>query len=282
MTAALSAPLADRLARHPLAFVQAGAARIGYRTAGTGTPLVLLHGIGSGSASWIHQLDALADRFRMIAWDAPGYGESTPLASPAPSADDYAAVLATFLDALGIDRAIVVGHSLGALMAGAFAKRHPARCLGLVLASPAGGYGKAAAAVRDEKLNTRLAMMDELGPEGLAAKRSGNLLSADASAEARELVRFNMSRLNVGGHAQAARMLAGGDLAGDVAQYTAPALVVCGSADVVTPETGCRAIASACRGAEYRTLPGLGHACYIESPDAFAAALLDYTRRLAA
>ena len=52
---------------------------IAYRRAGDGPPLVCLHGIGSGSASWAAQLEALAARFDVIAWDTPGYGGSAPL-----------------------------------------------------------------------------------------------------------------------------------------------------------------------------------------------------------
>jgi pimeloyl-ACP methyl ester carboxylesterase len=62
------------------------------------------------------------------------------------------------------------------------------------------------------------------------------------------------------------QMLASGRLIEDVARYRGPLLVACGSADTVTPEPGCRAIAAAALQGEYRSLPGLGHACYAEDP----------------
>ena len=229
-------------------------------------PLVLLHGIGSASASWLWQLQHFGRERLVLAWDAPGYGVSTALSMAEPLAGDYADALEQLLDALGIGPCILVGHSLGALMAAAFAARHPHQVQRLVLLSPAAGYGLATAAQRQEKLQARLALMQRLGPQGLAAERSGNLLSPAAGAEARALVRWNMAQLDAHGHAQAAQMLASGRLIEDVARYRGPLLVACGSADTVTPEPGCRAIAAAALQGEYRSLPGLGHACYAEDP----------------
>jgi pimeloyl-ACP methyl ester carboxylesterase len=229
-------------------------------------PLVLLHGIGSASASWLWQLQHFGRERLVLAWDAPGYGVSTALSMAEPLAGDYADALEQLLDALGIGPCILVGHSLGALMAAAFAARHPHQVQRLVLLSPAAGYGLATAAQREEKLQARLALMQRLGPQGLAAERSGNLLSPAAGAEARALVRWNMAQLDAHGHAQAAQMLASGRLIEDVARYRGPLLVACGSADTVTPEPGCRAIAAAALQGEYRSLPGLGHACYAEDP----------------
>lgn len=259
----------EQLARFPLKRVSAGERAFSYREAGApgnGAPLVLLHGIGSNSGSWLHQLNGLSRDFYVVAWDAPGYGESSALQAEAPTASDYAEALREFADALHIDRFTLVGHSLGALMASAFAAQYSERLRALMLLDPAGGYGRAEASVRAEKLRARLAMMEELGPQGLAEKRSDNLVSTQASPEARELVRWAMRRLNPAGHAQAARMLANGALDEDAARFQGRALVACGSADTVTPETGCKALAQAFAHAEYRTLPDLGHASYVEAP----------------
>jgi pimeloyl-ACP methyl ester carboxylesterase len=164
-TAAPGAPLVPRTAR-------IGDAFISYLEAGRGDPpLVLLHGIGSRAASWRHQLAGLSDRLRVIAWDAPGYGESSDLAAPAPTAGDYAACLASFLDALGAGRLHLVGHSLGALMAARFAADHPERIASLTLASVASGHARLAEAERARLLAGRLDDLARLGPAGMAEKR---------------------------------------------------------------------------------------------------------------
>lgn len=265
------------VARHPARTVDAGGRVVGYREAGAGSEnapaIVLLHGIGSGSASWTHQLDGLADRFRVVAWDAPGYGASTPLASAAPSASEYAAALAAFLDGLRIERCVLVGHSLGALIAAAFAAAHPARVASLVLLNPARGYRNAAPEVRQQKLDDRLAEMERLGPAAHARARVAFQVGPSASEAARALLVWNGARLHPAGYAQAAHMLAGGDVAEDAARYAGPVVVACGTEDRITPEPGCREVARAFAHAAYRSLAGVGHASYIEDPAAANALL---------
>ena len=105
---------------------------------------VFLHGIGSNAASFRPLLAALPDVMPSLAWDAPGSGGSTPLSELWPLATDYAETLMAFLDARGRDGAVnIVGHSLGCLMAAAFARRHPGRVKRMVLMAPALGYGVA-------------------------------------------------------------------------------------------------------------------------------------------
>jgi len=268
--------LESLIARHPPRTAAAGAGRISFREAGAGAPLILLHGIGSGSASWVHQLEGLATRFRLIAWDAPGYAQSTHLPAEAPSAADYAGALASFLAALGIDRIALVGHSLGALIAARHAASAAARVDRLILLNPARGYGNAPAEVRTRRLEERLAAMDRLGPARHAEERSAALLAAQASAAARDLVVWNSARLDPRGYAQAARMLAGGDIDADAAQYDGPVLVACGTEDRVTPEAGCRDIAGRFPRGRYQSIPGVGHASYIENPGALNDLMVNF------
>ncbi|WP_414448047.1 alpha/beta fold hydrolase [Burkholderia sp. 22PA0099] len=263
----------DRLAAFAERRIDVAPSRvIGYREAGAhraeALPVVLLHGIGSGAASWVQQFEALGAARRVLAWDAPGYGESTPVGPASPHAADYAEALAGWLDALGIARCVLVGHSLGAIVAGRFAASHPGRVAGLLLLSPAGGYGAASEAVRTQKRDSRLAMLTELGPQGLADQRSANMLSPHASEPARQWVRWNMARIVPAGYAQATHLLANADLAADVAQYRGRIAVAVGAQDGITPPEACAPIAQAA-GVPLQTILGAGHAGYIESPDAY-------------
>lgn len=122
----------------------------GFREQGHGTPLVLLHGISSGAASW-HKQMALSG-YRVLAWDMPGYGESPMLPVEQANAGDYADALARLLDHAGVERAVVVGHSLGALVASAFAAKYPRRVRYLVLADVAQGYGPGGAGTAGKSL----------------------------------------------------------------------------------------------------------------------------------
>src|SRR6201998_517960 len=78
-------------------------------------PVLLLHGIGANSLHWRYQLAGLADRFRLIAWNAPGYLLSDSLRAETPSCRDYADALDDLLSALKIDRFDIVANSFGSV-----------------------------------------------------------------------------------------------------------------------------------------------------------------------
>ena len=234
---------------------------------------VLLHGIGSGSASWLAQLvrarAAEAPACHVLAWDAPGYGASDPLPMDTPTALDYALRFWAWIDAVHVDTQApltLVGHSLGALMAARATLLCPARVSRLVLLAPAQGYAAAPAAVREQKLSDRLANLAQLGPAGMASQRAGAMLSAAASSEQRAFVEQVMAAIQPHGYSQAARMLAGGDVVADLLQARCPVSIASGSADAVTPVAGCRALAQAV-GAPYVTLGEVGHSCALEAAD---------------
>jgi pimeloyl-ACP methyl ester carboxylesterase len=235
---------------------------------GAGMPLVLLHGISSGAPSWLQVVQALPARQHVIAWDAPGYGESTPLGTSAPRAAHYAARLQELLDVLQVRHWVLAGHSLGALMACAFAANDGDSVKRLVLISPAGGYG-ASTTDGDRVRRDRGEAMRTLGVAGIAGRIDQRLLSASASAEAREWVRWNATRLQVSGYLQAVEMLAGSELA---AVGSVPVEVHCGEADVVTTPAACKAIADRFT-APYHAIPNAGHASPAEQPVAVAALL---------
>lgn len=254
--------------------------RIAWREAGgarTGLPaLVLLHGIGSGAGSWQAQLDGFGARGQhVLAWDAPGYGESAALAGDAPLGADYAQALSQWLAAAGVDDLVLVGHSLGALMACAWAVNPSVRLRALVLACPARGYGLAEPGLREAKWRERIESITRLGPAGLAAERAARLCAPGAPAEVVERVRTNMARVTPRGYAQAAHLLAYDDLASHLARAergTTAVHVVAGALDRVTPPEACAALAREA-GVPFTLLEGVAHACYVENPVAFDAAL---------
>lgn len=109
----------------------ATAACIAYRRAGQGPAVVLIHGVGLQKAIWGPQMDALVTDYDVIAIDMPGHGGSSR-PPEAPRLSDYSDALLALLDGLGIARAHVVGHSMGALVALEFALSHPDRVTGVV------------------------------------------------------------------------------------------------------------------------------------------------------
>lgn len=262
----------DALSLAPLLSVETAAGRVQYRRAGTAAAAthVLLHGIGSASASWAGQLQAVTNRrdLCLLAWDAPGYGASTPLAGASPQARDYAECLWAWLDALDMREPVVlVGHSLGALMAASAALLQPQRVRELVLLSPALGYGDAPPAERQHKLQSRLDNLQRLGPQGMAAARAAAMLSPTAPAALVEAVRETMAQIDPAGYTQAAHMLSNGTLLRDLAAVRCPVRVASGDADTITPPAGCDRAAQVV-GRQRLSLGPVGHACALEATSA--------------
>ena len=232
---------------------------------------VLLHGIGSGSASWLRQLEAAAPAtdVGLLAWEAPGYGKSQAVKPDHPDAGDYARHLWAWLDALKVGMPItLVGQSLGALMAARAAVQRPAQVARLVLLSPAQGYARASAAERQKKLAERLSTLSTLGIHGMALKRGAAMLSPSAEPELVQYVQMVMAQLNPSGYTQAVHLLMGGDLLTDVTQVVAQApfsiTVASGDLDTITPPAACQHVAAAA-GVPWVSLGAAGHACALEA-----------------
>ncbi len=245
---------------------------------GEGMPIVLLHGIGSNAQSFVPLMRALAGWHPTLAWDAPGYGGSHPLPTSSPDASDYAAALQRLLAGVGVKRCVLLGQSLGALIAARFALTFPATVAHLFLVSPALGHGVAKSDPLPAGVAARVEDLDRLGPDKFAVARAPNLM-ADAAARPDVLraVERAMAAVRRPGYDQAARMLAGGTLLADAARLEVPTAVLVGDKDRVTPPVNCRRVFDALRGAShaYREIPAAGHAVCQEEPKGVAGAILE-------
>jgi pimeloyl-ACP methyl ester carboxylesterase len=241
---------------------------IGLRRCGRGPDtVVLLHGISSGADSWRECARLLQNNMQVVAWDAPGYGNSTPLLQNQPLAVDYAQRLQSLLDTLGIQDCLVAGHSLGALMASGLAQQHDPRIKQFLLISPALGYGGTDKA--HEVRTGRLAALQEKGVQGIAQALPNRLLSAFASPAHRLAVTNNALKLNEAGYKQAVELLCGDNIYRYADSFPANTLVYCGDADIVTPPGQSAAFAKRL-GFRFEVISQAGHACYIEQPQQIA------------
>lgn len=267
--------------------VDVGGSMVSYRTcgresgseSGAGRSVVLLHGIGSGAASWLQCALKLQQDTRVIAWNAPGYGNSSPLPMTHPGAADYASRLQQFLQALGLKNYVLVGHSLGAMMASAHVAAVHGGAAQLLLISPAQGYGSDDKRMRGQEIaQQRLDVLDKLGVDGMALKSPERMLSAQAGEPARAWVRWNTQKLNPAGYAQAVHMLCGDDIQRYVPAGL-PAAVYCGAADIVTTPQDSRALADSFK-LPFQLIDDAGHACYVEQPEAVAAVIRHHLYQL--
>ena len=227
-----------------------------YETAGEGVALVLLHGIGSNSRSWRRQLNGLSDGFKVIAWDAPGYGRSSDPAGR-PSMAFYASCLRGLLDAIGVDHIYLLGHSTGGVVAQEFYRSYPEYVRRLILAdtrymgSP-------------QVLEQRMTMIRTMAPAQMAAERAGKLLSRSAPDELiRETVSI-MSEVRRPGYEFAAIALAECDTRDVLRSLRVPTLLIWGAEDEITPLWN-----EMPPGARLEIIPNAGHLCYAERPEEF-------------
>jgi pimeloyl-ACP methyl ester carboxylesterase len=241
-----------------------------------------LHGIGSNALSFAPLMRELGASRWLLAWDAPGYGASEPLEADWPAVDHYVAALEDLLARLGIDGIDLLGHSLGALMAGRFALRHPDRVGALVLASPALGYGTAPGAPLAPPAATRLDALVAEGGERFAASRGPRLVFDRTDAGLVGAVVKAMSEVRLPGYAQASRMLSSADLVEDGRRLAVRTLVLVGDHDEITPPANCRRLYEAMCGAapslghRFALVPRAGHAVVQEQPRAVAGLLREF------
>ncbi|MCB1744416.1 MAG: alpha/beta fold hydrolase [Gammaproteobacteria bacterium] len=244
---------------------------IAWREAGDGPALVLLHGLNGNASSWTHQYEAFADRFRVVGWDAPGYGGSDP--HPAPGVAAYADAVAAWLDALGIQSCHLLGHSMGSLIAPNVAHRHPALVQRLVLSGARVGYRGASA----EDFARRVADFDALSAADFGRSRAESMVSARATREVFESVAAVAAEVRREGYLAGVSLLGEADNRAVLADLDLPILAVAGSDDRIAPPDQCLAeIAASAPSARVVRIDGVAHAAYIEAPDRYNALLSEF------
>jgi pimeloyl-ACP methyl ester carboxylesterase len=255
------------------ALVERSAAGISYlaNTGGEGLPIVLLHGIGSNAQSFAPLMRAFDERHPALAWNAPGYGASQPLAIDWPDASDYAAALNRLLAQVDISRCVLVGHSLGCLIAARFALVSPRRVAALVLISPALGHGAEKGAPLPPAVGRRIEDLDRLGPAQFAAARAPSLVADPAARpDVVRAVEQAMADVRRPGYDQAARLLAVSRLIDDAAKLDVPTTVIVGIEDRITPPANVRrafeALPEASQRHAYVEIANAGHAICQEQP----------------
>jgi pimeloyl-ACP methyl ester carboxylesterase len=227
---------------------------IRYLEAGDGRPLVCFHGAGGLRVSRAHEL--LADRYRVIAFEAPGFGNS-PVNERSTTLADLAATMRGAIRALGLDRLSVWGTSFGGKLALWLAVQAPAQLDALVLASPA--------AIRD---NPRPLPPPEEMPSLLFAHPERQPSAAPLPAEVDAKQRALVGRL-IGPPRDA-------ELESAMRELHVPTLVLFGTEDRLTPLELGRHYRELMPDAHFVIVYDAAHAVYADRPEAFAAIVADF------
>jgi pimeloyl-ACP methyl ester carboxylesterase len=259
--------------------------RVRYADLGSGTAIVLVHGLGGSWQTWLKNIPALAAEHRVIAVDLPGFGASDVL--PAPAAmETHAHIIATLLTELGVPSATIIGHSMGGLVAMQLIDARPDLVDALVMAN-AGGIALGplrlqlivggfklfhlafarTGVLRALSSRARLRRLVFAGFMGNAAEMSGPF--------AVEVVPLIFTEGFIGA-VVAASKVAGLPVKTD--DITCPVLLVWGVKDRILPVAEARILCATLLDGTLVELEGVGHCPMFEAPDRFNDAVLQFTR----
>jgi len=241
--------------------------QLAYERRGRGKPLLLLHGYPLDHTIWDAVVPLLEHDFDLILPDLRGFGESEAPRTPY-LLTDMAADLAALLDALGIERAAVAGHSMGGYIALAFARAWPQRLRGLGLVA------SQAVADTPERKSARYALAERVEKDGVGevADSMPGLLTSDAGIQAR--LRALILQQSPWGVSAALRAMAGRpDSTPVLAALEVPVVMIHGRADRLVPIERAREAAAAAPGATLVEIEQAEHMPMLEAPGQTARAL---------
>jgi pimeloyl-ACP methyl ester carboxylesterase len=253
-----------------------------YEEHGRGEPLVLVPGFGTGLWIWYRQVPALAERFRVVVFDPRGVARSQSPDAPF-TMRDLADDLAALLGELGVEKAHVLGASFGGFVAQEFALAHPERTRSLVLCCTSyGGAGH-----RPPAPETLAAIASTKGLNTAERVRENLLLAfsprfvGGQPGEVERVVNLRAEN-DVPEHAYLRQLQAAVafDAAARVGGINAPTLVITGDEDVIVPHENSLNLAAAIPGSTLRIVAGGSHTFFIERPDEFNRAVVEFVERL--
>ena len=257
-----------------------------------GPVLLLLHGIGGGRQAWgggdgddddhgHGHGDAgtgpafAAAGFTVLAVDLPGYGQSAPVAPCTLAA--IARAVQRLIDGLGMGPAVVLGHSMGGMVAQTLIATAPQAVAALVLAGTSPAFGKPGGDWQQGFLQSRCAPLDAgLGMVGLAAQLVPTMVAPGTAAAVIEKAQALMAGVPEATYRAALSALVVFDGRADLPRIGVPTLVITGQHDTTAPPEVARRMAERIPGARLHTVPGAGHLLPIEQPRAFTTAVLDF------
>lgn len=243
--------------------------------------VLMLHGVGGSKECWQPQIEACAARYRAVAWDMPGYGDTPALAETGFSA--LAAAALALVDDLGADQVHLVGHSMGGMVALEFAATYPDRLASLVLSGTSPAFGSPEGDWQKKFVADRLAPIDAgKTMADLAPSLVAGLVGDDPDPDGVDLAVAAMARVPNDTYRVMMRTLVTFDRRDALAGITAPTLVLAGEKDTNAKPAMMATMAERIPGARFETLAGAGHLANLERPAAFTRVLLEFLERCGA
>ncbi len=241
-------------------------------------PVVLLmHGVGANAMHWRYQLAGLSDRYRVIAWNAPGYMLTDAFMKDTPTCKDYAEAVVDFLTALKIERAHIVGNSFGSRVAQCFAIYYPDRVLRLAMT----GTGVGPKDMPEEQKAKIIATREGQVAKGMYGfgRRVDALLGPNASADLKTEVQRVLRATQPRGfmHGVKLGMANGYSPEESGAKLTMPVLMIQGRADKVNPgDKNAAVLIKHLKDGKLEWLDNYGHLPEVETPETVNKMLRDF------
>ena len=252
--------------------------------AAAGLPVVFLHPWGFSMAIWADVAPKIADGRRVLLVDLPGHGKSDKTHTPMPM-KRLAATVIDAMDAAGIDRAILVGNSLGGATSVAVAEAAPERVAAMVLLSAPGGGPLPEALHRLATIVAQPSELKSVSDDGwwLGLRLTERSDSPLAQRLREDIIRLRGAReFDAWCRSSLIVLRSVMNYAPTLERVTTPAMVIYGDSDWIVNRDLNRSMATRLPNAELRTLEGCGHLPEIECPDQLLVALQDYLRQQAA
>lgn len=241
---------------------------------GSGELVVFMHGIGGNRSNWRRQLPAFAEQFSCAAWDARGYGDSDDYEG-ALAFDDFVADVLRVLDHFEVEKAHLVGLSMGGRIAMRTALLHPGRVATLTLVDTHEGFAAFTAEQRRAFVDSRRApLLAGKEPGDIADPVARSLIGPHATAEHLEELRRSIASLHKASYIKSLEATVAQVDLGDISAITAPVHFIVGADDPLTPPAMHRDMAAKLGDAPVSVLPKAGHLSNIENPNAFNEAAL--------
>jgi pimeloyl-ACP methyl ester carboxylesterase len=242
--------------------------RIAYERAGSGAPLVLLHGFIVDRRTWRPQVDDLSRDFDVIAWDAPGCGDSSDPPEEFSMAE-FAGHLGELLDHSGLASAHLLGLAWGGTLALEFNHVYPGRVLSLVLADTYAGWTGSLGQEAAEQRLARCLRESRLPPEAWVPAWAPEAFSAGAPTELIDEFATIMENFHpVGFRAMSRAVLP--DFSDRLESIDVPTLLVWGDDDKRSPLSAGEMMRDRIRGSKLLVIPA-GHVSNLEQPERFNA-----------
>jgi pimeloyl-ACP methyl ester carboxylesterase len=248
-----------------------------YVAAGEGdTAVFLLHGVGGGHEVWASNLQPLADAgYRVIAWDTPGYGSSA-LVDPYTTAT-VADALRRLIGHIGARRSVLLGHSMGGMIAQEACARFPQAIDGLILSATTAAFGKPGGEWQVNFLQSRFAPLDAgRSMASLADELVEGLVAPGAPDGVKRAMTAVMAQVPQATYRAALRAIVSFDQRANLANIRVPTLVLSGEHDHTAAPAVMEKMATRIPGAQYRQLPGVGHIANMERPQDFNRAAIEF------